>query len=237
MRGTLRYLWKAAVFVLASVAVASAQTQPRFEIGPVARVDKVSIEGGVERVVPVLGAAGSIRLTKHWALEGELTQAGPGEFARSYEGVSISYAPPDATRAEIERLGVRQRWRLGYRPGLGGWFGVSGGGQLAGPVDLKVRLGLASRSYEETRDELVLQIPEGIDPARVSGNLFQGSGLSRSQKFSTQRGGLLMGVEMPIRVTRRLSLAPDVRYVYGGPAQIGSKHREVSFGFRAGWGF
>ena len=46
-----------------------------------------------------------------------------------------------------------------------------------------------------------------------------------------------MGVAVPIKITRRVTVAPDVRYVHGGPARIGEKHRELSAGVRAGWGF
>ena len=46
-----------------------------------------------------------------------------------------------------------------------------------------------------------------------------------------------MGIEAPIRIVQGLTLAPELRYVYGGPAQIGNKHRELSVGVRAAWGF
>jgi hypothetical protein len=226
----------AALLLIGLPPAASAQT-PRFEVGPVARADRVSVEAGLQQVMPVLGASAAWHFTKVWALEGEITQAGGGEFSRSYEGISVSYAPPGATLAEIESLGVRERWRNGYRPGTGGSIAMTARGNLGGPVSVKVRLGMSARSYEESSAHAVLQIPDGIDPARVSANLFGGQGLSGSQTTTTQRGGLLMGIEMPVRVTRRIALAPDLRYVYGGPAQIGSKHREVSLGVRAGWSF
>ena len=224
------------LLVLASAASAQ-QHDKRFEVGLVARADKVSVEAGVKQVMPVFGAAAAWHFSKVWAVEGEVTQAGGGEFARSYEGTSISYAPPGASYAELERLAVRERWRNGYQPGVGFSVAATAQGNLTTRVDLKVRLGISGRTYKETSAQTVLQIPEGIDPARVSASLFNGNGLSGSQTSNTQRGGLLMGIEVPIRVAHRLAVAPDLRYVYGGPAEIGYKHNELSLGMRASVAF
>jgi len=38
-------------------------------------------------------------------------------------------------------------------------------------------------------------------------------------------------------VTRHLSLAPEVRFIYSGPARIGDKYRECGAGLRAAWRF
>jgi hypothetical protein len=78
----------------------------------------------------------------------------------------------------------------------------------------------------------------GIDPARLATfSVGDGTSSSPNQRLNTQRGGLLMGVAVPIKITARLTVAPDVRFAYGGPARIGEKHRERSLGVRAGWGF
>jgi hypothetical protein len=234
----MRHFWLSAAVILGAASGASAQTSPRFVVGPVARVDKVSAEAGVTSVMPVFGLAASVRLSRTWGIEGEITQARGREFTHSYDGVSETFAPLNSTLAEKERLGVLARWRYGYRPGMGGSVAVTARAGLASRADIQFRLGLAARNYERSFDYTVLRIPEGIDPARLATFSFgDGTSSSPHQRLNTQRGGLLMGVAVPIKITRRLTVAPDVRYVYGGPARIGEKHRELSLGVRAGWGF
>ena len=189
------------------------------------------VESGLKTVMPVIGLVGSARFSKTWGMEGEITQASGG-FSRSYEGWFVSYAPPNSTRAEIERLAPTARRTLGYVPGLGGSVAVTARGGSTGRADVVFRLGLAFRNYTETSDYTILTIPEGIDPARIAA-----SSVFTDQRVDRSRGGLLFGLEVPIRLVRQLTVSPDVRYVYGGPARIGEKHRELSLGVRAGWGF
>jgi hypothetical protein len=231
----VRHLCIISALVLGRVAAASAQTPPRFDIGPVVRIDRVMVEAGVTSTMPLFGAAGSARLAKGWALEGEITQAHGSEFSRTYDGTFVSFAAPNSSRAEIERLAVRARWRSGYRPGLGGSLAAAARAGLTGRADLVLRFGAAVRRYAESRDFTILSIPEGIDPRRVP-TLSYGSAGSNAA-FNHVRGGLLVGIEVPIRLGPRVNVSPDVRYVYGGPARLRNKHRELSLGVRAGWGF
>src|SRR4026209_2248792 len=226
------------LMVLTVPALASAQTASRFEIGPFVRMDKVSVEGVSERM-PVFGVAAAARLAKTGGLEGEITRADGPEFEHSREGISETFAPPGAPRAELERLGVHARWRpadrprLGRRgagaaaalpagaqacrPGCGGGVAVRARGRLTSRADMRVRLGLASRAYTETLEYIVVSMPAGPDPSRLAGFSF-GNGNRASNPYSatTQRGGLLMGAEVPIRIAARFTVAPEVRYVYGG---------------------
>lgn len=227
------------LIVMTVPTLASAQTASRFEIGPVVRMDKVSVEG-VSQSMPVFGVAVTARLSKTWGLEGEFTRADGPEFEHSREGISETFAPEGAPRAELERLGVHARWRHAYRPGFGGSVAVTARGRLTSRADVLVRLGLASRAYTETMEYIVLSIPEGIDPSRLATFSF-GNGNRSSNPFSatTERGGLLMGAELPFRIATRFTVAPEVRYVYGGGGSMerNDPHREASFGLRAGWAF
>ena len=99
-------------------------------------------------------------------------------------------------------------------------------------ADLVLRLGLAARNYRETAAVSILSIPPGINPTQVVTVSFgDGTGLSK-----TQRGGILFGFDVPLKLTGRLTVSPGLHYVYGGPASIGNKHREISFGVRVAWG-
>ena len=109
-------------------------------------------------------------------------------------------------------------------------------------VEVTQAAGRIERSYDGTfisyyqgtdsSRENILSIPAEVDPARVARDTnFSGS------SFSGTRGGLLFGLGSTIALTDHISVAPEVRFVYGGPAQIGSKHREAGFGLRGMWRF
>jgi hypothetical protein len=225
------------LIVTAVPALATPQTTTKFDVGPVVRAEQIGVEG-VTQVMAVFGVAASARLSRIWGLEGEIAQSDGREFSHSREGISESFAPAGATWAEVERLGVLARWRYGYRPGLGGTVAVTARGTLNRHTDLLFRLGLATRSYTQSYEYSVLSIPDGIDPRRLAGHSF-GNGERSGNPYveKTQRGGLLMGAEVPIRIGTRLSVAPEVRYVYGGSARFDDKHQEVGLGVRAGWAF
>ncbi len=233
----MRTFWLAIVLTAAIVSGATAQTSPRFTVGPVVRGDRVAVERDLNSLMPVFGVSATARLTNTWGLEGEITRAAGSEFVHSYEAVSQHFAPANATAAEMERLGVKARWRYGYRPATGGSIAVTARAGLAGRADLVLRLGFAMRRYTEARHFTVLSIPPGIDPSRVTTVSFgDGTAASNDGYFKVQRGGLLVGVGVPVTLTRRLAVSADVQYVYGGPASFTYKHNEVSLGLRARWG-
>lgn len=220
----------AAMFTAGVAATASAQGQPRFQVGPVARVDHVSLEGGAGGATFSAGMTAGVRLGRFLGVEAEITQASR-QIERSYEGWFISYATsPNATREEIERMAPTARRTLGYAPGLGFSGAVVLHGQAARGVRIGARAGFSARRYHETSSYVMLTIPNGIDPARNARDF-------ASEAHSRTRGGLLFGADAEIDLTRDVSLVPDVRFVYGGPAQVGNKYRESGLGLRAVWGF
>ena len=235
----MRSLLAIVIATIGAATTVSAQTLPRVDIGPVVRVDKVTVQRGVSRTMPVFGVAASIRLSETWGVEGEVTQAGGGEFARSRDAISETFAPAGSSIAEIERLGVLARERMTYRAGVGWSAGVTARTGTTGRANMVFRLGLTSRTYAETWEHTTLRIPEGIDPSRLAGFAFgNGNRASNPWRGNAQRGGFLMGIDVPIRITQRLSLAPLVRYVYGsGPDGGDDGHRELSIGVRSGWRF
>ena len=216
--------------LLMGAATAAAQSPSRFTVGPVARLDRVWLDGHTTGTTPVAGMAASVRISQRIAVDGELTGA-MQDIARSYEGWFISYAQgPNVTREEAERLAPTARRRLDYEPGTG-----VGGVVVARPatrhrVNVAGRLGVSARRYTERSSYHVLTIPEGIDPARVARDF-------QPQAVKTVRGGLLTGVDVDIAVTGRFTLAPHMRFVYSGPAGIGNEHRELGLGVTGRWQF
>lgn len=218
------------LFITGFVTAASAQPAPRFAFGPVVRLDHVFVEGGASGGTAVAGVVTSFRISRTFGVEAELTSAS-NRIDRSYEGWFISYAEgPNLTREEIERLAPVARRSLGYAPGVG-WSGaLVARGDVSPRVSLAARAGLSARRYVETSAYTILSVPEGVDPGRVSRD-FRDSSQSRT------RGGLLVGVDASVAVTDHLSVAPELRFVYGGPARIGNKHRELGLGARGVWRF
>ena len=216
--------------LLGVVAAAAGQPASRVELGPVVRHDHVFIEGGAGGGIPVAGVVTRVRLSRRYGVEAELTQAWQ-RIARSYEGWFISYAEgPDLTPEEIERLAPIVRRSLGYVPGVGAAAAFVARGDITPRVSLAGRVGVSARRYVETSASTILSIPEGIRPDRVASD-FPDTSRRRT------RGGLLLGLDVAVAVTPRLSLAPEIRVVYGGPARIGDKHRELGVGARATWRF
>ena len=82
----------------------------------------------------------------------------------------------------------------------------------------------------QTSDYTVLTIPDGVDPERVARDF-------QSERHERIRGGLLGGIDATVHVTRRVGLTPGVQFVYGGPAQVGNRHRELGAGVRGFWAF
>lgn len=129
-------------------------------------------------------------------------------FVRSITGPSVSFAPRDASRAEIERLAVigRTEYRrevksnisavVIFRPPPGPRFRP---GVLVGVTNQHVRV-------EHAFTPLV--IPEGVDPLHPSV-------VARVDHHTRNMGGPTFGANLIIAVTRRLAIIPDVRYDYG----------------------
>jgi hypothetical protein len=226
----MRLILLTTALLLGAVQTALAQEASRFELGPLWRHDTVFVEGGASGGTVVAGVVTRFSISRSYGLEGDLTWAA-NRFERSYEGRFISYADgPNATRDEIERLAPVARRSLGYQPGVGWSAAFVARGNITTRVGVAARAGLSARRYLETSQYTILSIPEGVDPIRVARD-FENSSRKRT------RGGLLFGFDVSLAVTDHLRLVPDIRFVYGGPARLGNKHRELGLGARAVWQF
>lgn len=218
------------LFVVGLVDVAAAQTGSRMSIGPVARLDRVFVEGGARGATAVAGALATIRLGERYGVEVELTRAS-NPIERSYEGTFISYGPvPSPSREEFDRFAPKARRTLGYRPGMGWSAAVVARRGLTPRTTLGARAGISSRAYSETSNYEILSVPEGVDPARIARDF-------QDTVDHVWRGGLLVGADLTLALTEHLSVAPELRLVYGGPARIGNTHREAGVGARGTWRF
>jgi hypothetical protein len=204
-----------------------AQGAPRFEVGPLVRVDHVRVEGDLTGAMPVAGLTVSQRILKSMSMEAEITWA-TGTLRRHYSGEFVSFAPPGSSVEEIERLSPTVRRDLSYAPGWGGAAAMVWRRAVSPRMDVAFRAGLSGRSYVETSTFTILTTPPGVDPVRLA-QVF----VDTRERHS--RGGLLFGVDAPVRVTPRFRVVPEVRLVYG-PRQVGNAHREWGVSLRGVWG-
>jgi hypothetical protein len=214
---------------LAGAASASAQVSDRLQLTAVARVDRVSFEGGQNARLPVTGAAVSYRVWRALRIEGEITMAS-GESRRSYEADFISYAGPDATREEILQKAVVARRTSVNRAGLGFAAVAAVETRHPGRLNLALRTGVSLRRYDYIDDMTVLRVPEGVTGEQAERALPDAHG-------QRGRGGLLFGASVPVRIAGNLHVAPEVRWVWGGPARVGNNYDEAAAGARITWKF
>lgn len=216
-----------AMLMTLSAGEVLAQQAPRFEAGAIVRVDRVQVEGGLTGSMPTAGVGISLRLLKSLSVEAEMTRA-EGPLERNYSGWFQSWAPPGSSREEIERLAPTVRRDLRYVPGWGGGAALVLRAAVSPRVDLGFKLGMAGRGYVETSTFTIQTIPPELDEANVRASF-------RDERHGTTRGGLWVGVDAPIRVTSRLRVIPEARFVRG-PQVVGNAHREWSLGVRGVWG-
>jgi hypothetical protein len=212
-------------FVLGSAGVCLAQPASRVEIGPVVRLDWVHIDGEASGGTRVSGMFARAMISKSYGLEAEVTHASD-RVERSYQGWFISYnQDPKATREEIERLAPIARRTLSYAPGTGLAITFVGRSDPAQRVSLAGRAGVSGRTFVHTSSYTVLSIPEGIDPARVARDF-------SDQSYRRSRGGLVFGLDLSVALTQHLSVVPEVRFVWSGPAVISKGYAEAGAGIR-----
>ncbi|HET9468669.1 MAG TPA: hypothetical protein VFO48_09665 [Vicinamibacterales bacterium] len=214
---------------LAGVTSASAQVTDRLDLTAIVRSDRVSFEGNQKARLPVAGVGVSYRVWREMRVEGELTGA-TGQLRRAYEGDFMSYAGPDATREEILRMAVIARRTTVNTAGLGFATTVAVETREPGRVNLALRAGASYRHYTYTDDFDDLRVPEGFTIEKAEASMVDGRG-------SRGRGGLLIGASVPVRIVGRLHVAPEVRWVWGGPARVGNNYDEGTVGARAVWKF
>jgi hypothetical protein len=153
------------------------------------------------------GLVGGISLSRYVDAEIELVvPAHP--FTRSYEGISVSFAPSGASRAEIERLGVITRFDKEREV----TSSLSAVVIIHPPLGTRFTPGLIlGVSNQRVRDQTVytpISIPEGVDPQ-------QPSVVGGSEESSRNIGGPAIGANLAIALTPHLFVVPDVRYDYG----------------------
>ena len=191
---------------LGAAASATAQPVSRFFVG--ASVGTFSVNADdVDGRSGAGGIVGGVRLSRFVDAEVEIVLPAQS-IRRSYSGISVSFAPPGATRAEIERLGVVTRFdsTRDVRANVSGV--VIFHPPLTSRVTPGLIVGVSNQFARVRRDYTPISIPPGVDPSHPSV-------IARTESSTRNFGGLTVGGNISIALTPRLSLVPDVRYDYG----------------------
>jgi hypothetical protein len=106
------------LLVLAAGTAAFSQPASRFEIGPVVRLDKVSMEGGASGSTTVAGVVTTFKISKTYGVEVEVHRRRIGLTEATKAG-SFPMSRAGRRREEIERLAPIVRRSLGVMPGVG----------------------------------------------------------------------------------------------------------------------
>lgn len=181
----------------------------------------------VKATTSAVGALVGFALLPWLDVEAELIRP-TQTLTRKYEGVSVSFAGPDASRAEVERLSVVTRYS--YERMVR--FSVSGAAifhpRSRGRWSPGVIAGLTAIPVRERYTTEPVHVPVGVDPNQPSVR-------ATSQNVSQTRGGLTIGGRLALAVTSRLVIAPDLRLDYGS---IGDEiDNVVRFSTRIVWRF
>lgn len=214
----------AALAAFAPVPVLAQTREPRVSIVGLLQHENVAVDGGTGGFTAG-GAALVLRVSRYFSVQGELTQ-GSGEAHHSYEGVFTTIAPPGSHYTEIERLGVVLRRDRTWRAGGGGAFMITAHTPVSQKLGAAFSVGLAGRTLEHIDRRTLVRLPEGWDPSKSTGE--------GEERYSRGRGGLMASVAVPVRMTSRLTVAPELRFA----ATIADENYSVvTIGMRAGWSF
>ncbi len=214
------------LLVLAMPAAATAQGANRWQVGA-----SVAVDGGARGVVPsgsipsVSGLAG-VRIVGGWSAELEAERAFR-TTSRSSEAVWISLAPPDASREEIERLGIRARFDRSEQAGPGLTALATWRTRAPGRLNGALSVGVSARQFQTRVVRTITAVPTGyslIDPRWPNDD-------------STRRrtgSGLTIGGMLITSLTSRVSIAPEVRFT-GGFISGDDPYRVFRAGVRLMW--
>lgn len=224
MRRTLA----AALVLLFGAGTAMAQDDARWYAGGAIGAAQITADE-VTGTAPTAGLVIGFRLTRAFSLETDVSR-GLRNFTRTYEGGSESFAPPGSSFEEIERQAIRRRWHNEWSPtvnvaALAVWRSTA-----PSRVRAAAFAGVTASRYQEDRSSEVTFVPATVLLPPGHPSL-----LPERQVSHRMRGGLTGGFMVPITLTGRLSVAPELSYTYGS---IGDeRHNVFRTGVRVLWGF
>ena len=218
------------LFVLLLAATSPAAAQSRFYAGLTTAADagaRGNVPGGT---VPSVGAMVGVRLSEGWGIEMEVERGFRTTHAGSGESVLLSFPPTrNPTWQEIELYGIRTRDERTQTAGVGWSAHAVWRTREPGRINVGLLGGVAMRVYETRLVRTTTFVSPLIDLA---------PGYRLPDESSTRRmpgGGLDGGLVFFVRVTERLTVAPEIRYTRG--LITDDPYNVARAGMRAIWEF
>jgi hypothetical protein len=213
--------------LLASLPV-HAGGQTRGQVGAVVGSYSVRADA-VDGTMCAAGLAGAISVNPLLDLEGEFLKP-VGTLQRQYTGVSFSFAPQNASRDEIERLGVTTRFTRERQVAGVVSFGVTFHRRHSGSrIQPSLYTGVTTHFVRERSAREPLQWPSGVSLAEILRMQ------PPEEKHRRALGSITVGAGLAVALTELLVLVPSLRYDYGS---IGDEiNNSVRAGVRLLWRF
>jgi hypothetical protein len=207
-----------------------AEAQPRLYLGATTAVDageRGNIPGGP---VPSVGGLIGIRLTDAWSIEVEIERGFMTTHTGSGGAVLIAFPPTrNPSREEIDLYGIRVHDARTQKAGAGWAAHAVFRSRDPGRVNAGILAGVSSRVYTAALDRTTTFVSPLIDLP---------PGYKLPDEQSTRRmvaGGLSGGVVILVRITRQLTLAPELRVTVG--VITDDPYRVFRAGLRTTWSF
>jgi hypothetical protein len=220
----------AIVLVLIGVCATPAAAQPasRWYLGATAGATNVITDKVVGGGVNSAGVLAGLRITSGLAIEVEASR-GLGNRSHEMVGWRISYAGPNSSREEIERMAVTERIRSESRQTFNRSVMLVWQDKNRPRITAGLFVGATWNTYDHHRTSEILRLPPGITVEQVARNM------PLDERYSRTLGGLTGGFYVPIALTRQLRVAPEISYTHG---DMGDLHYHlVSARARVLWKF
>jgi hypothetical protein len=180
--------------------------------------------------VPSLGGLIGVRLSDAWSLELEVERGFRTTTAGSGEAVIVAFPPsPNPTYDEIERYGIRARSDRTQTAGPGWSAYAVWSTREPGRVNVGVLAGVSSRVYTTH----LVRTTTFVSPLLDLPPTYRLP--DENSKRRMVAGGPAGGVLIFVRVTRRLTVAPEFRFTAG--LITDDPYRVFRSGVRAIWSF
>jgi hypothetical protein len=198
-----------------------ASAQLRGQIG--AFVESYTVRAdAVNGTAPAAGFTAAVSVNPLLDLEAEVLRPA-GTVRRQYTGISFSFAPREASREEIERLGVTTRFtherRVAGVVSFGATFHPPSSGSRVQP---RLFTGVTTHFVRERALREPLQWPSTVSLEEILRHQ------PVEERHRRAIGSITVGAGLAIALTERLVIVPALRYDYGS---IGD---EINDAFRAG---
>ena len=195
------------LWVAAAPSPADAQGADRISLGV-----STAAEGGSRGAIPsgTIGSVGGIvhvRIAGGWSTEVEVERAFR-DTARVAESVWTSVAPPNSSREEIERLGVRARFERSERARAGVAALAVWRTRKPGRLNGAVSVGMSTRRFDTRVIRTITSVPPGYS---LVDTRWPNDDSTRARRGT----GFTVGAQLISSITRQFNSGLEVRCTSG----------------------